>query len=82
MDMEMGEAYQPCLGCQHPELIWSTLHYDRREQRSANSALMLCLSSLTGLVQYSLSADPECPAAGNEPEEFCSDHRGRRGASV
>lgn len=57
--------------------FFSTLHNKRMRQRSANAALMLCPSLLTGLVQYSLPADPQCPAAGNEPEELCSDHRGR-----
>jgi len=60
----------------------STSHKERKRQSSANAALMWCLSLSTGLVQYSLSADPQCPAAGNEPEELCSDHRGRRSASV
>lgn len=41
-----------------------------------------CLSVSTGLVQYSLSADPQRPAAGDEPQELCSDHRGGRSASV
>lgn len=57
--------------------VLSTFHNKRMRRSSVIAALMLCLSLLTGLVQYSLSAHPQRPAAGNEPEELCSDHRGR-----
>lgn len=82
---EVREASWSCLGCHHPALqavsFWAP-RMMRQWGREVLMQLVLCPSLSTGLVQYSLSADPQRAAAGNEPEELCSDHRGRRSASV
>lgn len=35
-----------------------------------------------GLVKYSVPAHPKCPAAGDKPEKFCTDHRSWWGSLV